>query len=329
MAALLSMTPLGMPREARAQTSEDLDAARRLFTEALGDEQASRFSMAVEKYRAVAAVKDTANVRFRMGACLEALGQLVDAQGAYRAAATLGADDAAAADTVRAANDRVSALDARVAHLTIAFTGTPPADAVVSLDGTSLPGDVAGHAIPVDPGAHVVEARASQTKAFRSTISLAEAGTAVVHVVLAPLPRQPLGGATPFHEPGPPAADAPSSGPPTASWIAFAAGGALAAGAGVSLGLRESAISSIRGACGSADASGALTCPDSSKASVSGDRDRAQVLGPLAAGLGVAAVLSVSLGVYWWWSAPSRTTAWLAPALGPATAGITAGGTWQ
>ena len=65
---------------ARAQTAgstapDPLAPARALFAQALRDQEAQRFSEALEKFQRVRAVRDTASIEYRIGACFEGLGQ--------------------------------------------------------------------------------------------------------------------------------------------------------------------------------------------------------------------------------------------------------------
>ena len=67
---------------ALAQSAEELAAARKLCTEALLDERDQRYEIALAKFQRVRDVKDTAAVRYRIGACQEGLGKLRDAAAA-------------------------------------------------------------------------------------------------------------------------------------------------------------------------------------------------------------------------------------------------------
>src|ERR1700733_8556393 len=70
----------------QGEESGDLAAARALFAEALRDEEASRFPEALEKFRRVRAVRDTAAVEYRIGSCYEGLGRRAAAYDAFRRA---------------------------------------------------------------------------------------------------------------------------------------------------------------------------------------------------------------------------------------------------
>src|SRR5579884_3152182 len=102
-----------------AQSPDDLAAARRLFGEAVADEDAKRYDTALDKFQRVAAVRETANVRYRIASCLEALGRRAEALAGYEAAQQLGASERGAADVVRAAADHAARLDRIVPRLAI------------------------------------------------------------------------------------------------------------------------------------------------------------------------------------------------------------------
>jgi hypothetical protein len=100
---------LASPRAARAQP-DNLAAARSLFAEAVQDEDAGRFAVALLKFEKVRDVRDTAPVEYRIATCHEGLGEGPQAVAAYRAAVALGQDDPKSADVVRAASARIDAL---------------------------------------------------------------------------------------------------------------------------------------------------------------------------------------------------------------------------
>ena len=54
------------PGVAHAQSEEELNQARELFNEAYKDEQEKRYEEALEKFRRVAQVKESASVRYRI-----------------------------------------------------------------------------------------------------------------------------------------------------------------------------------------------------------------------------------------------------------------------
>src|SRR5689334_4421074 len=118
---------------ARAQTPE-LDRARATFGEALVDQEAKRYAVALDKFRHVAEVRDTPQVEYRIGMCLEALGERRAAIVAYDHAAHLGRGDAQAQDVVTAANDHIATLATDMGKLGITAHGADAPD--VRIDGT-------------------------------------------------------------------------------------------------------------------------------------------------------------------------------------------------
>ncbi|HSO38758.1 MAG TPA: hypothetical protein VLT33_39785, partial [Labilithrix sp.] len=106
---------------AHAQTPTDLAAGRQLFVEALADEEHGRFAEALAKYKRVLSIKDTPNIRYRIGSSLEHLGKLVQAVDAYVGTVKVGMASGTSADAevARAAQARVDALAPKVAHVTI------------------------------------------------------------------------------------------------------------------------------------------------------------------------------------------------------------------
>src|SRR4051812_3574132 len=91
VAVVLALALVTLPAPARAQSKapspDDLKAARELFQSAYKDEQDKRFTEALEKFQRVAAVKESASVRYRIGAVLESLGRFREARDAFRALA--------------------------------------------------------------------------------------------------------------------------------------------------------------------------------------------------------------------------------------------------
>ena len=77
-----AQTPVPVPPSAEPGASA-LVAARELFREAGQDADAGKFALALEKYRRVAAVKETGQVRFNIARCEEQLGQIASALADY------------------------------------------------------------------------------------------------------------------------------------------------------------------------------------------------------------------------------------------------------
>ena len=95
----------------RARAGEsDISAARKLFSDALADEEAGRYAVALDEFERVRAVRDTQAVRYRIATCLEALGKLKQALTTYETTSIGGASDAESSSIARASRDKVEAL---------------------------------------------------------------------------------------------------------------------------------------------------------------------------------------------------------------------------
>jgi hypothetical protein len=308
-----------------AQSDDALAGARHLFAEAVADQEAKRFEVALAKFRQVAAVKETANVRYRIASCLDALGRQAEALAAYDAVVRLGAQDPASADAVQASRTRGAQLEASVARLTVVVPPDAPADTEVRIDDALVDRASLAGSLPLSPGRHTLRATASGRTPFEAAVQLSAGGRVTITVTLqpveppAPVPPTPVPAPTPSPTPAP----SPSAGVPTGTWIAFGVGGVLAVGSVVSLVLRASNLSTLDGDCVTT-ASGSLSCPASTKGEVSSAHDAAQVEGPLGIGLAAGAAAAIGVGVWMWLASPggSPSALVIAPSVSPHAAGL-------
>jgi hypothetical protein len=314
----------------RAQGDDALAGARHLFTEAVADQDAKRFEVALGKFRQVAAVKETANVRYRIASCLDALGRQAEALAEYDAVVQLGAQDPSSADAVQASRARGAQLEASVARLTVVLPPDAPVDTEIRVDDALVDRASLAGSLPLSPGRHTLRATASARTPFEAAIQLSAGGRVALAVTLqpvdasAPAPPGPVPAPTPPTPPTP----APSSGVPTGTWIAFGVGGVLVAGSVVSVVLRASNLSTLNDDC-TTTPSGSLACPSSKSGEVSSAHDAAQVEGPLGIGLAAGAATAIGVGVWMWLANPgsSATALVVAPSLGPHSAGLFLRGT--
>jgi hypothetical protein len=290
LAASLLLGFLTRAESGNAQVSQapqpppsELNEGRQLFSEALADEEHGRYAAALEKYKRVQAIRDTVNVRYRIGASLEGLGKVARAVDAYTAAVKLGTETAAPGDAevVRGAQARLDVLRPRTAHLAIHVTPQSFADVAVEVDSEPVTAQALDD-VTVDPGPHVVTASAKGAKPFRAQITLSEGGRAGVPVVLEPLPGEASGPTSP-----PPTSSDRSRTYRTVGLVTAAAGGALILGGAIVLVLRGSAISKLHDSCPGGN------CPASREQELTSTRDRALAFGPLGGvllGVGAAAL---------------------------------------
>jgi hypothetical protein len=294
----LSSPSRGQPPTPPSRTEAELEAARQVFADALRDEQDRRFDVALDGFRRVRDVRDTAPVEYRIATCLEGLGRLAEALAAYDAAIRLTEGDTGGADVAAGSRERIDALSRRVAHLRLTLSTRAPPDTELRVDGKPQPaGDIV-----LDPGSHRVEATATGAGPFQSDIALPEGGRLSLTVPLDPpaAPGKPPPGAD--ERPiGANASQATWTSP--WGWVGIGVGGALLAASATSFILRESDIRTANRDC---PGGGCLGGIDAEALSAT---NRARIEGPLGLGLGAAGVAAAALGVYLVVTSPGRAPA--------------------
>lgn len=218
LAILVLTAALLAPGAASAQSPVDLERARRTFAEGEEAEAAGDCETAIERYEAVAAVKETAAVRLRIGRCQERLGRLLAALAAYRRARELAQDDPRALEVATRVEE---ALAARVPRIEVVLDGDAPG-ATITLDGAAIE---PRRPIEVEPGRHVLVAEAPGMVRDQVEVDVGEGEAKTVEVALLPVesgaPRAPA---------TPPAVPREAPGPP---WLPIG----LAVGGGVAVGI--------------------------------------------------------------------------------------------
>jgi len=217
----------------------------------------------------------------------------------------IGEGDQAAADAVRASRERAAQLDRVVARLALVFATPPPAGVEVRVDDARIDPARLRDPIALDSGHHSVSATAPGMDPFRTGVTLPEGAQVSITVELRPLtggdvPEVPVATTGESHEaPAPAKTEHPRS-TPTAGYVAFGVGGALAVGSVVSLVLWASNIGTLHRVCGDTQpADNKLHCPaTASTSTVNTAHDAAQVQGPLGIGLGLGAAVAAGVGVW-------------------------------
>jgi hypothetical protein len=307
------------PKGGEGASESELAAARSLFAEALKDEEAKRFSEALDKFQRVRAVRDTAQVEYRIGSCYEGLGQAAPAYAAFREATVLGQDELKSADVVAAALDRLHALAKHLGWLSLALPAHAPQDIQVRLDDAVVPLTALSDPIVLEPGPHVVTATGGDAAPFRSSIVLPEGAHMALTISLEPMraaaPEPPALEAPSTHEPSVPRADvalprpaSPGTGRRTAGWITVGTGAALLVGAGVVAIVRSLDTSTINSKCPGGECYG--VDPASQQANdLRATRNRALAEGPIAIGLGAVGLLTAGIGAYFVFSSKDASSA--------------------
>ncbi len=187
LAAVLLLTlPARVAVAADGPSDAQLTAARDLFLAAEKDEDAQRWSDALEKLRRVAQVKLTPGVRYHTALCEEHLGRLVAALSDYKAAASEARAENAS-DVLRLVDRRIVDSTERVPRLVIVLVPSLP-EATVRLDGEPI---APGVAVPADPGTHTIDATAPGRAASATIVTLQERDATSIEVTLEPAAAPP------------------------------------------------------------------------------------------------------------------------------------------
>ena len=311
VAAMAGLFVTMASRLAFAQTPppEKLAAARKLFAEALHDEQEKHFDVALEKFRVVQQTKNTMAVRYRIASCEEGAGQLRRALVDFRAIG----DEAIAADAeeqgiVKSAKDKATAIDERIPKLTVQLSAHAPADATVTVDDERLgPSALKGDPVALDPGEHEVRGTATGATPFASRVSMREQARVALQIPLDPVDASHPGPTKPVPPPPSPSAEPPR----TVGYVLLGAAGVFAVATTVTLILRRGDINTLNDACGPSG-----QCPKSRETELTSTRSRALTEGPLAIVFAGIAAVAGGAGLYFV-LAPGQTPDAPAAALGP------------
>lgn len=314
---------MGAPAQASDESREK--AAQTFFVEAMRLMGAKKYADACEKFARSQELDPGMGTQFRLAECYEKLGRLATAYEQYVSVADA-AQEAGKKDRETVARKRASALEQRVARLTIvispALLEVPGLEVI--RDGAVVPREQWGTPSFIDPGDHVVAIKATGRLPLESKLWAEGAARLVVNI-------------TSLEKP-PPVAAPPRSKTPA---IIMAAGGGLGLVLGATfLGVRAAKISdaqalhdeikSLNGHCRiDRPAAFATKCDELSSATSTGD-----ILGTtsiVSFALGVGALGAA--GVYLLWPEPSVQQSgsvnvrWI-PTVSPNMTGLTVMGTF-
>jgi len=245
--------------------------------------------------------------------CEEQLGHYASARRAWLdlKRALLTTDDKKYEGWSKDAEAAAARLAPKLATLTVDVSYTTPdgqaalsKGVTVTLDGEMLAPALIGTPLERDPGHHVVRAAGDRVQEPQQQAVDLVAGDnkhLALRVVVSPPP-------TSLPELSPPSNDTgPAQHPPegqaeentgsarkTVAWIAIGVGAASLVGAGVSLGIRQSALSDAQSDCGNSNLSG---CPSSKQDSIHSDVSRGQTASTLFTVLGIVGVVGLTTGI--------------------------------
>lgn len=305
---------------AAAQTEEEIAGARSAATQGVKAYETGDYAQAVDLFQRAESLVHAPPHLLYMARAHEKLRHFVTARELYNkiirenlpASAPQAFRDAQAA-----AAEEIRGVEPRLAHLTVTVEAPPGVVPTVIMDGKEVPAALLGVPRPVDPGEHVVEAKADGYIATKQVTALNEGGTGALAFKLEVDPDAPLAAAlapAAVEEPQPvaqPAAmpqdTAPrdqSSGLRTPAYISFGVG-AVGLGAGVFFTLQSASKRSdaddLYDECASRGVDGQCKQDDplsSEVASLDDDAGSAQTLaivGYAVGGLGIAAGVTLLL----------------------------------
>lgn len=320
-AALLTLSLLGVVAPVRADpTAAEIAAARELFDEGIALETKGRWAQALDRFRKVAAVKTTPQVRFHVALCLENTGKLVDALVEFQRAQVDAEKDPAAGMVASHAAKHVAELKERIPRV-IVIVPSDIAGVTLTIDGASVTTSLIGTAIPLDPGKHSITVTAPQRAAFEQQIELVERGKPVtVQAVLPPADAPAKVVPVTPKEPEQP----PHRGFGPWPWLVGGAGVAALAGGTVLYVLRQRTIDELSAAC----APDRTQCPEDQRDVA--DRGRTYTTwGNVLFGVGAVGIVSSAvLFALAPSDAPGSARTSLHVATGPGLFGIGLGGTF-
>lgn len=163
---------LGGPALVRADSAKQR-AADQAFAEGRALAAKQQWKAACEKFEQANALDPlAAGTKLNLGLCYEELGRYHTALAWYREAATRAAETNLP-DHEQAAKDHMVALVAKVPAVTIELAAPAPANATVTVDGEAVRPRDFGH-VELDPGHHVLVAKAPGKKLARQELELGE-----------------------------------------------------------------------------------------------------------------------------------------------------------
>jgi tetratricopeptide (TPR) repeat protein len=240
---------------ADAQSGDAGSLAEQLFNQARDLARANRWVEACPKFEASLRYDPALGTRLNLATCYEHIDKLASAWGLYRESIDLAKK---AGDTRRRdyAQAQATALEPRLAKLTISAPASAPAGLAVTRDGTPIEAGALGIPLYIDAGPHEIKASAPGFAAFVQTILIVDGKTETVAIpalTAKPAPAAIDAANATRPKPAAPPIDAPPP-PPTRKYIALGAGiaGVAAVGVGLVFGARaRSTYDEAKALCGS------------------------------------------------------------------------------
>jgi hypothetical protein len=182
ISSLSILVVLVLAASASAQSRETKTASVALFKEGRALMKADRYAEACAKFEASLALVPGVGTRLNLGECLERMGKTASAWAVYRDA-ELAAEERGDDVKLLEAKKRMAQLEGRLSHLTIALAaGAESPGLEVERDGAHIDRSLLGNAIPLDPGEHMVAARAPNCPPWQQRVTVLDGGSVTVEV---------------------------------------------------------------------------------------------------------------------------------------------------
>jgi len=324
LAASLALSAVPVPARAQpAAPARDPAAADALFGAAQEALDKGDWAAACVRFEASMLLDPAVSTLINIAKCREHKGKLATAYAELRRALVLNQETANAKrkkDLEAYAKRLLAALEPRLPRLTIVLRERP-AGLRLTRDGEDVPAAVLGEALPVDPGAHTIEASAPGYRSEKRTLELAEGKSASVELALvaeAPAPPPVVVAPAPSMvavAPAPPPPQ-PSRGLSPLVYAGFGLGGAGLIIGAITGGLTLAKTSSLKRDQCSKDG----TCPPGSLAAAS----TLAKVSDVSFGVGIAGVVAgvVGLVISRPGAKPAVGAARIEPILGPGVIGV-------
>ena len=194
--SVLAMTSVTMlPPLARAQTSPSTSKpiAEELFSQGREAMREGRYAEGCKKLTESQRLDPAAGTLLNLAVCHELEGKPATAWAEYSELVALARKEGQP-ERERIAVERMNELSSKLSYVTLAMPSAPTVPGLsVMLDGVPLGLTVLDSAIPIDPGSHVVEARAPGRQTLRRTFEIpARVGRYVVSLAAPALAPPPL-----------------------------------------------------------------------------------------------------------------------------------------
>lgn len=154
------------PSVARADGDENVAAAEALFTAGRQLVEQGKVAEGCQKFNASYKLAPALGTLLNLADCYEKAGQYASAWARFTEAISL-SQRANRPDREKTARDRATKLEPKLTRMTIVAKED---NVEIRRDGTLLDSGALGTAVPVDPGKHVVEARAKGKKTWTTTV---------------------------------------------------------------------------------------------------------------------------------------------------------------